>query len=462
MALKQVGVIAVVKDLPAFVKGMDVINSTTQQTAARIKKTIGDSSAVQMAGKGIEQYTDKIKELVSQTLRGVPVIGNFADEITATLNPTALAAAAVAALTVAIIGLGIEGGKIKGVRQSFDLLTAGVGLTSDALLGKLRAAVAGTVSDFELMRTTNVALAGATGEFGKQFGEALPRVLELARLQAQATGKDVGYLVDSLISGIKRASPMLIDNTGIVLKIGDANEQLAQKLGKTVEALTAEEKQIAVLNAVLEAGENTTRLYGDAQEYASIKAARAQTTITNMVNSVQVAVEPIASAVLNVVNLVLDNVSKIVAGIMTIAQPIINIISTIVGAITNILAPIVSFIGDAIGGVFTAIGSIVETVLAPFQILIEILGKVGGAVVNFVVTPFRGLLNFLLGVVNFIVGLARGMLKAGAALIGALSAGILHAANSTLVPAVVAVATLIADFLVGQSPPPKGAIVHHR
>lgn len=458
MALKQVGVIAVVKDLPAFVKGMDVINEATRQTAERIKKTVGNSAPVQAAGKGIEQYTDKIKDMVTETLRGVPVIGKFADEITASLSPTMLATAAIAALTVAIVGLGIEGGKIKGVRDSFDLLTAGVGLTSDALLGKLRAAVAGTVSDFELMRTTNVALAGATGEFGKQFGEALPRVLELARLQAQATGKDVGYLVDSLISGIKRASPMLIDNTGIVLKVGDANEQLAQKLGKTVEALTAEEKQIAVLNAVLEAGDRTTRLYGDAQEYASIKAARAQTTITNMVNSVQVAVEPIASAVLNVVNLVLDNVSKIVAGIMTIAQPIINIISTIVGAITNILAPIVSFIGDAIGGVFTAIGSIVETVLAPFQLLIEILGKVGGAVVNFVVTPFRGLLNFLLGVVNFIVGLARGMLKAGAALIGALSAGILHAANSTLVPAVVAVATLIADFLVGQSPPPKGPL----
>lgn len=457
MALKQVGVEAIVKGLPSFKAGMDVINNAARQTADNLKKRIGDTSAFKGATQTIEAFSERIKGFVQQVIAGIPVIGDFSAEITAMLNPAALAAVAVAALTVAIVQLGIEGGKIKGVRASFEGLTA-VYATANEALDKLREATRGTVTDFELMRVTNVALAGASQTFAKQFGEALPQVLNLARLQAQATGQDVSYLVNSLVTGIKRASPLLIDNTGIVLKVGEANETLAKKLGKSVEALTAEEKQIAVLNAVLLAGENITNQYANAQEYASVKAARTTATIQNAVNAIQVAVEPIASSVLDVVNLVLGNLAKIGAGIMTVLQPIIDIIATIVNAITAILAPVINFIGDLIGGVFTAIGSVVETVLAPFQILIGVLGKVGGAVVSLVITPFKWLLDFLLSAVQFIVGLARGFLKAGAALIGALTAGILHAANNTLVPAVIAVATMIADFLVGQSPPPKGPL----
>lgn len=457
MALKQVGVEAIVKGLPSFKAGMDVINNAARQVADNLKKRIGDTSAFKGASQALEIFSERIKGFVQQTLSGIPVIGDFSAEITAMLNPAALAAIAIAALTVAIVGLGIEGGKIKGVRDSFEILTA-VYDTADSALTKLRASTKGTVTDFELMRVTNLALAGASQTFAKQFGEALPEVLNLARVQAQATGQDVNYLVSSLVTGIKRASPLLIDNTGIVLKVGEANETLAKKLGKSVEALSAEEKQIAVLNSVLAAGKGITDQYANAQEYASTKAARAQTSIQNAIAAVQVAVEPIASSVLEAVNLVLDNLGKIGAGIMTVLQPIINIIATIVTAITSILAPVINFIGDLIGGVFGAIGSIVETVLAPFQILISVLGKVGGAVVAFVITPFKGLLNFLLGAIQFIVGLARGFLKAGAALIGALTAGILHAANNTLVPAVIAVATMIADFLVGASPPPKGPL----
>ena len=84
-------------------------------------------------------------------------------------------------------------------------------------------------------------------------GKGLAGLMDIARAQARATGQDVNYLFDSLVMGVKRGTPLLIDNTGLVLKVSDANERFARSLGKTVGALTAE-KQIALLNATLEAG----------------------------------------------------------------------------------------------------------------------------------------------------------------------------------------------------------------
>lgn len=458
MALPKVGVSAVVENLPGFQKGMELVNSLTKNVSASMEKSLSKNKGFANAGEALDKFAGVAKNAASQMLSNIPVIGSFSDEILGMINPTTLAAGALALLTIEIVKLGIEGGRIKGVQESFEGITAGVGQVSDVLLGKLRDATGRTISDFELMRQTNIALAGSTGEFGKQFGEALPRVLELARAQARATGTDVDFLVQSLISGIKRASPLLIDNTGIVLKIGQANEVLAQKLGKSVEALSAEEKQIAVLNAVLEAGERTTRAYGETQDYANVKFAQAQAAIQNMVNGVQVAVEPLASAVLNVVNLVLENIAKIGAGIGTVLLPIIDVITSIINAIVNLLAPVINFIGDTLGSVFSAIGSVVETIIAPFQVLIDVFGEIGGAILGGVLAPVRALIDILLQAVAVIVGIARGFLKAGATLVGALAAGILKAANEILLPAIIAIATLIADFLVGQSPPPKGPL----
>lgn len=458
MALPKVGVAAVVEGLPSFMKGMEQVNSITKNVSASMEKTLSKNKGFASAGEALNKFTGIAKNAESQILSQIPVIGSFSDEIAAISNPALAAVAAITALTIVITGLGIEGGKIKGVEESFHGITAGVGQVSDVLLGKLRDATANTISDFELMRQTNIALAGSTGEFGKQFGEALPRVLELARAQARATGTDVDFLVQSLISGIKRASPLLIDNTGIVLKVGAANEALAQKLGKSVEALSAEEKQIAVLNAVLEAGERTTRAYGETQDYANIKFAQAQASIQNMINGIQVAVEPLASAVLNVVNLVLENITKIGAGIGTILQPIINIIASIINAITGRLAPIINFIGSVIGDIFTTIGYAVETVLAPFQVLIDVFGEIGSAVVELLLKPFGWLFDLLNSAVTWIIDRARDFLKAGAILIGGLAAGMLRAANTLVLPTVIAIATLIADFLVGASPPPKGPL----
>ena len=53
------------------------------------------------------------------------------------------------------------------------------------------------------------------------------------------------FMTQSLITGIKRGSPMLIDNTGITLKLGRPRS-IRQERRKSVNELAAQERSIAI------------------------------------------------------------------------------------------------------------------------------------------------------------------------------------------------------------------------
>jgi hypothetical protein len=78
-----------------------------------------------------------------------------------------------------------------------------------ALMEQLRAATRGTVTDMELMQRTLQAT-----NLGVAV-EQLPQLFEFAAARAQQTGESVDYLVDSIVRGIGRKSPLILDNLGI-------------------------------------------------------------------------------------------------------------------------------------------------------------------------------------------------------------------------------------------------------
>lgn len=76
-------------------------------------------------------------------------------------------------------------------------------------LNILRDSVRGTVSDLELMKRAVTA-----SNFGIPVRE-LGRLFEFAAKRSQDTGQSVDYLVDSIVTGIGRKSPLILDNLGI-------------------------------------------------------------------------------------------------------------------------------------------------------------------------------------------------------------------------------------------------------
>ena len=77
------------------------------------------------------------------------------------------------------------------------------------LLDNLRKATKGTVNDVQLMTAAVQA---------KDFRiplEDLGKYLQFAQLKAQQTGQSVDYMTNSIVTGLGRKSPMILDNLGI-------------------------------------------------------------------------------------------------------------------------------------------------------------------------------------------------------------------------------------------------------
>ena len=82
-------------------------------------------------------------------------------------------------------------------------------LNQPGLLDNLRKATKGTVSDIELMKAAVKA---------KDFRiplEDLGKYLTFAQLKAQQTGQSLDYMVDSIVTGLGRQSPQILDNLGL-------------------------------------------------------------------------------------------------------------------------------------------------------------------------------------------------------------------------------------------------------
>ena len=130
----------------------------------------------------------------------------------------------------------------------------------DRMLVAMKRAVGGTIKEFELMRQFNqAALLGLPLD---RFDE----MLAIARSSAQATGQSMDFMLNSIVTGIGRQSRLMIDNLGLIVSVGDANETYAKKLGKLSSELTQVEQKTAFANAVLKAGaENIAKMGGAAE-----------------------------------------------------------------------------------------------------------------------------------------------------------------------------------------------------
>ena len=82
-------------------------------------------------------------------------------------------------------------------------------IDTEDYLQTLRDATKGTVSDIELMKAAVKA---------KDFRiplEDLGKYLSFAQLKAQQTGQELDYMVDSIVTGLGRQSPQILDNLGL-------------------------------------------------------------------------------------------------------------------------------------------------------------------------------------------------------------------------------------------------------
>jgi hypothetical protein len=175
-------------------KATDQLRNSTRtygDTAARASK---DASAglkqVSDSAKGASQQTQSLSSSFGglfQAARAIVTAGIVREVVDIAINMAKLA------------------GNVEGVERAFKRSFP----NSVATMTKLREATKGTITDFELMQRTLQAT-----NLGVAV-EQLPQLFEFAAARAQQTGESVDYLVDSIVRGIGRKSPLILDNLGI-------------------------------------------------------------------------------------------------------------------------------------------------------------------------------------------------------------------------------------------------------
>jgi hypothetical protein len=379
-------------------------------------------------------------------------LGQAAEGLTSRFNLLKLGAAG---LVSTFLLLGARGAAMPGIIEAFDVMSRYAGITANTLRTDLHEASRGTISDLALMQTANLALAGTEPEVAKALGQGgLAGLLEIARAQARATGQSVNYLYESLVLGVKRTSPRLVDNTGLVIGQTAAYEWFAQSVGKAADELTDTEKQIAILNFTLEKGKVAVETYGKSALTAAERLSRIHVMFQNTMDRLAVAVQPLYTAIL----------------------AIGETLTTVLLAPLEAIVPVVYELSKAIGGPLMAawdrLSSVMSDTFAPVARLVHrwilfligvirgfgiawdwllrqvtnILGSFGAVLKKYLLEPLSKALDTAI------------MFKGAGYAFGSLGYGILWAFNNIIAPAVITIAKFIADFLMGESPPPKGPL----
>lgn len=156
------------------------------------------------------------------------------------------------------------------VREGLEMAESADGIThafrkldSPDLLNGLRRATKGTVSDIELMKAAVKA---------KDFHiplEDLGKYLAFAQLKAQQTGQSLDYMVDSIVTGLGRKSPMILDNLG--LSAAEINEKTKETGDFMKGVAQIVEKELAAagktyISAADRAAQKTTNLANKQRE----------------------------------------------------------------------------------------------------------------------------------------------------------------------------------------------------
>ena len=216
--------------------------------------------------RGIQQVDSKLKETSK-------MFGNLGQAIGAAFAVSQIQAFASEAIKM--------GSQLETVRKGFERFG------DISTLGELRKATRGLVTDLDLMK-----VAVQAGNFGIPI-QQMGQLLEFVARRAAETGQSVDYLVESIVTGIGRKSPLILDNLGI------SAVALKEKFG----GAALEAQSIAdVAKAVGEIASAELGKMGEATDTAADKMLRLATSWDNFKARFGEAVAPAVTGVLDFIS----------------------------------------------------------------------------------------------------------------------------------------------------------------
>lgn len=244
------------------------------RTVTVLFKTIYDGSGTSQALGGL----DKVAKAGGGAEKSMKSFGASMTAVAATIYTARAALSALETGLKAATDIAKLGANTMQLRESFDTLNTAMGVTP-SLLADIKSELKGTVSETDIMASYLTLVAGASENLTQKLAGAAPQLARIAKAATvlNPTLGDTTFMFDSLGRGIKRAEIRILDNLGLNIKVGQANEAYARSIGKTVEELTAEERQIALLNETLRVGEQLIKQAGNSTDAYADSISRVET-----------------------------------------------------------------------------------------------------------------------------------------------------------------------------------------
>jgi hypothetical protein len=145
-------------------------------------------------------------------------------------------------------------------------------------LGKARAATMGLVDDASLATAAVTAQRFGVAKNSEEFA----KLAEAATKLSITTGQDASKGIADLTTALSRQSPMILDNLGISLKLSEAHERYAQRLGKSTSELTENEKAEAFRVEAMAAAQEATRGLAVETDGLAASLAKAEVSAENL------------------------------------------------------------------------------------------------------------------------------------------------------------------------------------
>ena len=190
--------------------------------------------------------------------------------------------------------LAVDAAPVESISDAFEGLADSAGSSQDDMLAALQRGSSGMVSQRDLMLSFNKAASLVSTDFATQ----LPDAMQYLSKVSAATGQDMSFLMDSLVTGVGRLSPMILDNLSIQVSQAEATERAAEMFGVEADALDKTQVQAGMMNVVMEKLAANTASMPDVTDTAAAKMAQMKATIQNTKDQIGQAFLPVLSSLM--------------------------------------------------------------------------------------------------------------------------------------------------------------------
>ncbi len=301
-----------------------------------------------------------------------------------------------AAVTGALGSLASQAAPLEGVQRAFQ----GVATDADGMLASLRAGAMGMASDAQLMEQYNQAaqLVGVT------FADQLPDAMQYLTKVAASTGTDLDYMLGSLVNGVGRLSPQVLDNLKVQVSLAEAMAKAAEMAGVEETQLTKAQIQAGMAAVTLEKLAENTATMPDITDNAATAMAQFTAIMENTKDQAGMVLLPLLKEVVGVFGGLAEQYGPLLVETM--------------GRLAEMLGPL--------------LGSALETLLPAVMSLLDALLPLGETIIDSLMPAFSSVLQVVV--------------QLAATLIGAL-APVLEAVLAAVLPVVVALVEMFAPVL---------------